>query len=596
MKRAAPFLLLLLALVSYAPALRNGFVWDDQALILRDPLIRSWRLIGEGFQHYLFTDAAASDFYQPLQRLSYTFDYAIFFLSPAGYHLVSILWHGAAAIALFFFAEEFLAVCDWEAGRRAGVAFLAALVWVWHPVQSSAVVYIAGRADSMAVAFGFLALFLASRMGRASGGHRTAFGLAAGVCFLASALSKEMGLIFLLIWLIIFFAQRPRSSVFATVGLVATVLAAYLSLRLPAEHLPAPVPPPEPGLVRPIVVARAVAEYAGLLICPLRLHMERDVETHPSGWDDASLNAAAWRELQTLVGILLIVAWGYALWRTQKRPAIFLLLLLALVAYLPVSGLITLNAMVAEHWLYLPSAFLFLVGVIAFDSLGEDSLRRNFVSVCLTIWLLALPVRTFVRTFDWKDQRTFLTRTIEAGGDSARMWINLGGLELSEGHLDAARKALDRALTKEPDNPLARLNVAAVLIKQGDFPAARALLKKINDPPDVWARAEESLAVLENRETGNVNLMRLRLASRLGPPNWAIEQRYIKALKDLNFPDRAIIELKTCLGVAPYRAESWQVMGELLHHIGRPKEAAIALAEAEANDVHLHDRAAKPLL
>ena len=90
--------------------------------------------------------------------------------------------------------------------------------------------------------------------------------------------------------------------------------------------------------------------------------------------------------------------------------------------------------------------------------------------------------------------------------------------------------------------------------------------------------------------------MRLRLASRLGPPNWAIEQRYIKALKDLNFPDRAIIELKTCIEVAPYRAESWQIMSELLHHIGRPKEAAIALAEAEAHDVHLHDRESKPLL
>lgn len=596
MKKAAPFLLLLLALVTYAPALRNGFVWDDQALILRDPLIRSWRLIGEGFQHYLFTDAAASDFYRPLQRLSYTLDYAVFFLSPAGYHLSSILWHAAAGVALFFFAEEFLAQCNWEAGRRARVAFLAALVWVWHPVQSSAVVYIAGRADSMAVAFGFLALFLALRMRHTSPGHRAAFGLGAGLCFLASALSKEMGLIFLPIWLIIFFAQRPRGPVFATLGMVAAVVAAYLSLRLPAEHLPAPVPPREPVLVRPIVVARAVAEYAGLLVCPLRLHMERDVETHPSGFDDASLNAAAGRELQTLVGIILIVAWGYALWRTRKRFAIFLSLLLALVAYLPVSGVITLNATVAEHWLYLPSAFLFLVGVIAFDSLGRDSLRRNFVSVCLTLWLLALPVRTFVRTFDWKDQRTFLTRTIAAGGDSARMWINLGGLELSEGHLDAARQALDRALAKEPDNPLAQLNLAAVLIKQGDFPAARALLKKITDPPEVWARAEESLAVLENRETGKVNLTRLRLASRLGPPNWAIEQRYIKALKDLNFPDRAIIELKTCIGVAPYRAESWQVMSHLLHIIGRPKEAAIALAEAEANDVHLHDREQKPLL
>ena len=101
----AAIFLVVAALAAYAPALRNGFVWDDQALILRDPLIRSWQLIGEGFQHFLFTDAGASDFYRPLQRLSYTLDYAFFFLSPAGYHLVSILWHAASAVALFFFAE-----------------------------------------------------------------------------------------------------------------------------------------------------------------------------------------------------------------------------------------------------------------------------------------------------------------------------------------------------------------------------------------------------------------------------------------------------------------------------------------------------------
>ena len=37
------------------------------------------------------------------------------------------------------------------------------------------------------------------------------------------------------------------------------------------------------------------------------------------------------------------------------------------------------------------------------------------------------------------------------------------------------------------------------------------------------------------------------------------------------------------------------MMSELLHHIGRPNEAAIALSEAEANDVHLHDRAREAL-
>ena len=328
------------------------------------------------------------------------------------------------------------------------------------------------------------------------------------------------------------------------------------------------------------------------------VHLERDVETHPNGFAAASMNAASWRELQTLLGLVLIAAAGYAIWRARARPAIFLPLLLAMACYLPVSGVIPLNATMAEHWLYLPSAFLFLAAAVAFDSLGW-SRRKNWPAraalVCLTIWLLFLPVRTFARTFDWKDQRTFLTRTIADGGDSARMLINLGGLELSEDHLGAARKALEQALGKEPDSPLARLNLAAVAIKEGDFPRARAWLRALTEPPEIRARAEESLAVLENRESGTVNLQRLRLAARLGPANWGIEKRYIKALTDLNFPDRAITELKTCIVAAPYRAESWQMMSELLGKIGRPNEAAAALAEAERDDVHLQDRISESL-
>lgn len=583
----APFFLLVVALATYAQALRDGFVWDDEALVLRDPLIRSWRLIWEGFQHFLFIDATASDFYRPLQRLSYTLDYAAFFLSPFGYHLVSILWHVAAAIAFFFFAEEFFARCRMACESRLTTSFLAALNWVIHPVQSSAVIYIAGRADPMAATFGFLGLRFGLCLWRARGNWKWACGLAAGVCFLASALSKEIGLIFPLVWLVLALTERKRGLLLGAAGLTIAVLIAYLGLRLPAEHIAPPPQPETPLLVRPIITARAVSEYAGLIVFPWRLHMERDVETHPSGFSPESLNSAAWRELQTLLGLMLIAALLCALWRTRRHRTIFVPLLLAIICYLPVSGLLSLNATVAEHWLYLPSAFLFLAGAQVVNSLGS---RRIYV--CVTIWLLFLSARTFVRAFDWKDQRTLLTRTIKQGGDSARMLINLGGLELSEGNLIAARVALHRALEKEPDNPLAQLNLAAVEMKERDFAGSRALLAKVTDPPELRARAEESLAVLENRKTGRVNLMRLRLAAHLGPTNWSIEQRYIKALSDCGYPDRAITELKTCLTVAPYRAESWLMMSELLRKIGRPNEATIALQEAAAADVHLHDRLA----
>jgi hypothetical protein len=50
------------------------------------------------------------------------------------------------------------------------------------------------------------------------------------------------------------------------------------------------------------------------------------------------------------------------------------------------------------------------------------------------------------------------------------------------------------------------------------------------------------------------------------------------------------VELKSCLATQWYRAESWQLLGELLTRAGRATEAAEAKTRAEAYDVHLHEQ------
>src|SRR4051794_7722095 len=159
-KSIAIALLALAVFVCYAPALRDGFVWDDTALILRDPLIRSWRLIPEGFNHYLFVDATPSNFYRPLQRLTYTVEYALFTARPGPYHVTSVLIHAGAAIALWLFAEALLEAFGCEKRRAQWIGWIAALIWAIHPVHTAAVVYVSGRADPLAALFGFTGCYL----------------------------------------------------------------------------------------------------------------------------------------------------------------------------------------------------------------------------------------------------------------------------------------------------------------------------------------------------------------------------------------------------------------------------------------------------
>ena len=594
LKKFLPALFLVLVVfAAYTPALRNDFVWDDTALILRDPLMRSWQLAPEAFQHFLFIDATPSDFYRPIQRLTYLVDYAAFVFKPAGYHLTSILCHAGATLALLLLANELLRGWNIEERKRRWIAFLATLVWAVHPVHTAAVAYISGRADPLAAMFGFLGLYCGIRAAPQVRANRWLLLIATTALFLLSALSKETGLIFLALWLAILLLRKSWKQILPAVVAVAFVAVSYASLRLPAEHFPAPrLRPPAPLLVRPIIFARAFAEYAGLIVFPANLHMDRDVESHPFGPSDASVRGAAWRELQTLLGIVLIAAAIYWLIRSRRtNPAIFGCLVFATLAYVPVSGAFSLNATIAEHWLYLPSAFLFLAVALAISQLRVPS---PALAGLVASWVMVLGARTFVYTHDWKNQRTFLERTIAAGGDSPRMLVNLASQELHDGQLDSAKKHLELALEKEPNQPFAVINLAVVAIRKDDYATAREILNRAKDLPVVDAQAHELLAILEIKEHDRVELLRFRLASRTGPPNWRIERRYIEALDETGNTSAAIRELAACLQTQWYRAESWQLLSKLFTKKGASREGTDALEQAKDYDVHLLEHAEIP--
>jgi len=572
-------------LVSYWPAGRNGFVWDDTALVLRDPLIRSWRLIPEGFRHYLFLDATGSDFYRPVQRLSFTLDYALFGFAPAGWHFMSIGIHAAAAVALYFLLLRWLGETRWR------WATLAAATWAIHPIHTSAVTYVAGRADPLAALFGFAALTLALR--GLEGGKRASLAQAGAVgCFLAAVLSKESGTAFLGIWLLVLAWKRAPQRLWLTwLAIFAVLLSGVFALRKTAHRTPPPPPTQTtPWLARPILAARAVAEYTGLLLAPATLRMERDVTTRPQATpEDTQLNAKR-REWQTLLGILLIGGGVWWLrWARRNSPESFAALLAALIAYLPISNLFALNATVAEHWLYIPSAFLLAAAAVCLIRHWTVD-RFNWWGFIWTTWfiiMLSNPGRSWDRQAAWRDQRTFLERTIAAGGDTARMRINLGGLELSEGHPDLALEQYRIALGRDPESVFAWLGTANAQLRLLQYDKARFALEKCGSAPGLEADLAQFIGALDFAEKQIDPIPAFRRAAAAAPLNWYYHQRLFTALAQTGRLDDAIRELRAFLSGQDFRADSWLLLAELLARANRPDLAAVARAEAKLRDVRL---------
>lgn len=569
-------------LVVYWPAQRNGFVWDDTALVQRDPLIRSWRNIPEGFRHFLFIDATASSFYRPLQRLTFTADYAIWDRTARGWHLSSIYLHLAAALALYFFSKRLLGNAMDERW-----ALAVATLWAIHPLHTSAVTYISGRADPLQALFGFVGLTL-GLIGLDGGKRARLATVGAALCFLCALLSKEGGIAALLIWLVILAWQRVPRRVWATwLGLGAAVLAIYGGLRSSAESTPPPEVKPTPLAVRPILAARAVAEYAGLILAPVNLRMERDVSSGV-GPPEGRQKQAPLREWQTLLGLALIGA-GVCWWRwSRRRISIAALCLVAgLVAYLPISNLFSLNATVAEHWLYVPLAFFFLaVAASLHEVLAGSRLLKIIAGFVVAAWAIWLGMLTWQRQADWKDQRTFLTRTIQAGGDSARMRINLGQLLSADGQDELALEQFREALRRAPDQVFAQMGAAAVLIRMQRFAEAEPFLASAERNAALSAECRHLRASMLRATTGADPVPELRQAAREAPRSWPVWRRYFLALAQTNRRVQAITELGAFLNEQSFRAESWALLGDFLAAEHDYPRAVAAFEEATRLDVH----------
>jgi tetratricopeptide (TPR) repeat protein len=192
-------ILALAALLYFPSALKNGFTryWDDEVIIVQNEDIRelSW----EHVQH-MFTQSYY-DMYCPVKILSHTLDYqicrllpapdttdtlnpAVEFqlpgLNPAGYHLMSLLYHLVNVVLLFLLIGMML--------KSSPAALAAALIYAVHPTAVETVSWVTGRGDLLYALFAFPALMCYVKY--ITRGQRTKHFLFAFLFFILSILSK----------------------------------------------------------------------------------------------------------------------------------------------------------------------------------------------------------------------------------------------------------------------------------------------------------------------------------------------------------------------------------------------------------------------
>ena len=156
-------LLLLAGVVAYSNSFSAPFLFDDDPAIADNPTIRSlwppWGVLSP-------PNTGAGVNGRPVINLSFAINYSLGGLGVRGYHVANLAIHLCAALALFGIIRRTLLrpVLQPRFGDHAlPIAFVAALVWMLHPLQTESVIFVEQRTESLMGLFYLLTLYAAVR-------------------------------------------------------------------------------------------------------------------------------------------------------------------------------------------------------------------------------------------------------------------------------------------------------------------------------------------------------------------------------------------------------------------------------------------------
>jgi hypothetical protein len=144
---AAPGILALATFAVFLPALDNGFVdWDDDKTLSENPHFRG---LGWNELRWMFTTFHTGH-YQPLSWITFGFDYLVWGMNPAEYHLTSVVLHAANAVLFYFICRRLFLIVFAPRAERRGLAIclaagLAALLFAVHPLRVESVAWATER-------------------------------------------------------------------------------------------------------------------------------------------------------------------------------------------------------------------------------------------------------------------------------------------------------------------------------------------------------------------------------------------------------------------------------------------------------------------
>lgn len=492
---------LVLAWLALAPGQSGGFIFDDSWNLRDLEGIQQNTTLAQALQ-YSFS-GISSALGRPLALVTFAAQFYSWPWHPDDFVRVNILLHLLNGVLLFGCIVQLMRLLRHPEPQALGTALAVAALWLWAPLQASAVLYVVQRMAVLSATcmFGGLLAYLAGRRRwLESEGARgvvpmslgLVLGTGLGILAKENAILLPLGVVVLEATLLRELPRGRHWKVWAAIflGVPTAVVFGYLASRLPGLLDNAQERGFTP-LERLLTESRVLFLYLRKLVLP-SLYSIRLL------YDDLAVSRGLLSPATTLPSVLAWIALLVAAVRGRRRAPVFAFAVLWFLSQHLLESTIVPLELAFEHRNYVASIGpIFALVWYGGRLIGEPSLRR----VRRPVQVAAAALFAFQLAALWQSA-TLWGRPVDLARywarhqpDSIRSQLQLADSYLAYGDYGSAVAAFEHAMQRFPNDPTLPLALMEVGCSFPDGPV----------PP--FSRLEDSIRHFDAQQLSTLNLL-----------------------------------------------------------------------------------------